>query len=59
MTKLTRAEEILAEFVEDIDVTGEGYADELAADWPDLYLTYQKAKAYLDGLTAVLDDTEA
>lgn len=38
---------ILKEFTEDVEIAGEDYVEE---DWPDIIVTYRKAKGFLDRL---------
>jgi hypothetical protein len=44
MNKLSASRAILAEFVGDVEAAG---PESTEVDWPDLYVTYLKAKKYL------------
>lgn len=40
-----KLEDVVKEFIQDVEVVGEVH---IVKDWPDLYATYQKAKALID-----------
>ena len=44
---MTEAEKVLREFVQDIEANG---VQQTALEWPDLVITYRKAKMVLDRL---------